>query len=85
MSGQSIERREPRRQGRYPSAVRWGWAAVLVIIVAAAAAAWIAVASRGSTNTPPAKPGLAQPADRSGDDADLMRRLERDKLVGKHK
>jgi hypothetical protein len=57
---------------------------VLMIVVAVAAAAWIAVASRGGTKTPPAKPGLAQPAGRYGDDADLMRRLERDRLVGKH-
>jgi hypothetical protein len=54
---------------------------VLVIVVAVAAAAWIAVASRGGT----AKPDHAQPAQRYGDDADLMRRLERHKLVEKQK
>jgi hypothetical protein len=58
---------------------------VLVIVVAASAAAWIAVASRGATVKPPAKPGLAQPAQRYGDTADLMRRLERHKLAGKRK
>ena len=34
---------------------------MLVVAVAVFAAAWIAVASRGSSATPPAKPGLAQP------------------------
>jgi hypothetical protein len=58
---------------------------VLVILVAVSAAVWIAVASRGDAATPPTKPGLAQPAHRYGDDADLMRRLERHKLVGKQK
>jgi hypothetical protein len=58
---------------------------VLVIAVAVSVAAWIAVASRGDSATPPAKPGLAKPADRYGDDADLMRRLERQKLVQKRK
>jgi hypothetical protein len=56
-----------------------------VIAVAVAAAAWIAVASRGSASPSPAKPGLLQPAARYGDDADLMRRLERRKLVEQHK
>jgi hypothetical protein len=58
---------------------------VLVIAVAIFAAAWIAVASRGGSSPPPAKPSLAKPAQRYGDDADLMRRLERKKLVGKQK
>jgi hypothetical protein len=58
---------------------------VLVIVVAVSAVAWIALASRGSTAKPPAKPGLAQPGRQYGDDADLMRRLERHKLVGKQK
>ena len=57
---------------------------MLVIAVAVSAAIWVAVASRGSSATPPTKPNLAQPAQRYGDDADLMRRLERNKLVGKH-
>ena len=56
-----------------------------MIAVAISAAAWIAVASRGSAPRSPAKPGTAQPADRYGDDADLMRRLERHKLVEQHK
>jgi hypothetical protein len=55
-----------------------------MIAVAIFAAAWIAVASRGSASPSPAKPGLA-PAARYGDDADLMRRLERRKLVEQHK
>jgi hypothetical protein len=58
---------------------------VVVLAVAVFAAAWIAVASRGSSTSPPAKPNLAQPGQRYGDDADLMRRLERHKLVGKQK
>ncbi|HEV8102390.1 MAG TPA: hypothetical protein VGP69_01505 [Gaiellaceae bacterium] len=65
--------------------MRWTWGVVLVIAVAVAAAAWIAVASRGSATPSPAKPGLAQPAGRYGDDADLMRRLERHKLVEQHR
>ncbi len=56
-----------------------------MLVVAVSAAAWIAIASHGSTATPPAKPGLAQPGQQYGDDADLMRRLERHKLVGKQK
>jgi hypothetical protein len=56
-----------------------------MIAVAIFAAAWIAVASRGSASPSPAKPGLAHPAARYGDDADLMRRLERRKLVEQHK
>jgi hypothetical protein len=56
-----------------------------VIAVAVAATAWIAFASRGGASPSPAKPGLAQPAARYGDDADLMRRLERRKLVEQHK
>ena len=58
---------------------------MLVIAVAVSVAAWIAVASRGGETTPPVKPGLANPAARYGDDADLMRRLERQKLVEKRK
>ena len=58
---------------------------MLVIAVAVAVAAWIAVASRGSSAKPPVRPGLAQPGRQYGDDADLMRRLERHKLVGKQK
>ena len=58
---------------------------MLVIVVAVSAVAWIALASRGSASKPPAKPGLAQPGRQYGDDADLMRRLERHKLVGKQK
>ena len=58
---------------------------MLVIAIAISAAAWIAVASRGDSTKPPAKPGLAQPSQRFGDDANLMRRLERHKLVGKQK
>ena len=58
---------------------------MLVIVVAVFAAMWVALASRGNSATPPAKPQRAQPAQRYGDDADLMRRLERHKLVGKTK
>ena len=58
---------------------------MLVVVVAVSAAIWVAVASRGSSATPPTKPNVAQPAQRYGDDADLMRRLERHKLVGKTK
>ena len=58
---------------------------MVVIAAAVSAAAWIAVASRGSSSHEPAKPGLAKPAQRYGDDADLMRRLERKKLTGSQK
>jgi hypothetical protein len=54
---------------------------VLVVVVAVFAAAWIAVSSHGSTPAPPAKPKLAPAAQRFGDNADLMRRLQRHKLV----
>ncbi len=58
---------------------------MLVIAVSVFAVTWIAVSSHGGSATPPAKPALAPPGQRYGDDADLMRRLERHKLVGKQK
>jgi hypothetical protein len=53
---------------------------VLAMVVAAAVAlASVYVISRGEST--PAKPSQADPAKQFGDDADLMRRLERPKLV----
>jgi hypothetical protein len=56
------------------------WLAVVVLLVAVGAAVAIAAASRGSDK--PVKPSRSPAADKQyGDDADLMRRLERKKLV----
>jgi hypothetical protein len=53
------------------------WVALLVAVAAAVLLA-IVLSSRGGT-TP--KPSQVSPAQQAGDDADLMRRLERHKLV----
>jgi hypothetical protein len=54
--------------------VRW---VVLLVVVAAALLAAVLVARGGSTT----KPTQVTPSQQVGDDADLMRRLERHKLV----
>ena len=55
------------------------WLGVLVLLVAVGVAVAIAAASRGSDK--PAKPATTPAASKQfGDDADLMRRLERKKL-----
>ena len=53
-----------------------GGAAALAVVVIGA----VAVGSRGSA-TPKQAPMQAKPAQQFGDDADLMRRLERKKLT----
>jgi hypothetical protein len=55
------------------------WVVLLVVIAAIVIAVAAAAISRGG-DTKPAKPA-AQPSKHFGDDADLMRRLERKKLV----
>jgi hypothetical protein len=47
----------------------------------AAAAVLVAVYAVSRNENAPAKPSQADPAKQFGDDADLMRRLERHKLV----
>jgi hypothetical protein len=61
----------------YPSGVRGRWVALLVAVAAAVLLA-VVLSSRGGS-TP--KPSKLSPAQQVGDDADLMRRLERHKLV----
>jgi len=59
-----------------------GWLGVFAVVaVAVFAAAAIAAFHRGGTSPATPKPGLADQSQRYGDDADLMRRLERKKLV----
>ena len=61
----------------YPSGVRGRWVALLVVVCAAALLA-VVLSSRGGS-TP--KPAQVSPSQQAGDDADVMRRLERHKLV----
>jgi hypothetical protein len=59
------------------------WLGVVVLLVAIGVAVAIAAASRGGEKPPkPSSPALSK---QFGDDADLMRRLERKKLVGQPK
>jgi hypothetical protein len=61
-------------------------AVVLVLVIAIAVAVAVAAASRGagkpSQPGPPAQPAVMRVGD---DDANLMRRLQRDKLARSHK
>jgi len=62
--------------------VRRKGTALIALLVAIAVVAAVALAARGGSDT--AKPPAFQPPDASkqyGDDADLMRRLERKKLT----
>jgi hypothetical protein len=54
-----------------------GTAAALAAVVIAA----IAIGSRGTSSPAPQTPLQAKPSQQFGDDADLMRRLERKKLT----
>jgi hypothetical protein len=65
------------REVIYPSGVRGRWVALLVAVAAAVFLA-VVLSSRGGS---PPKPSHVSPAQQVGDDADLMRRLERHKLV----
>jgi hypothetical protein len=65
------------REVIYPSGVRGRWVAVLVAVAAAVLLAVVLSSRSGSTP----KPSQVSPAQQVGDDADLMRRLERHKLV----
>jgi hypothetical protein len=56
---------------------------VVALVVAVGIAAAVALASRGGGPTP--KPLQAKPGQQFSDDADLMRRLERQKLVTRPK
>jgi hypothetical protein len=58
------------------------WLGVLAVVAVLAAVIAAVALSRGGGNAPrtPA-PGRAQPSRQSGDDADLMRRLQRQKIV----
>jgi hypothetical protein len=59
-----------------------GWLGVFAVAaVALVAAVAVAVFHGGGTSPATPKPGLADQSQRYGDDADLMRRLERKKLV----
>jgi hypothetical protein len=55
----------------------------LAVVVAAAVVTTLVGVSRGDDK--PRKPPVANPGNRFGDDADLMRRLERHKLVKREK
>ena len=59
-----------------------GWLGIFAVVAVALVAA-AAVAALRHGGRPPAtpKPGSAEQSQRYGDDADLMRRLERKKLV----
>jgi uncharacterized membrane protein YgcG len=59
--------------------VRRTWLGVLAAVAAAAVVATLVVVSHHDEQAP--KPPVANPSSRFGDDADLMRRLERHKLV----
>jgi hypothetical protein len=55
---------------------------VAVVAVLAAAVVAVALSDRGGGKSPaPAQPGHVKPSQQYGDDADLMRRLERKKHV----
>jgi hypothetical protein len=62
--------------------VRRIWVVVVVVVVAIAVAVVAAAISRGG-DAKPAKPAVRPPAasQQFGDDADLMRKLERKKLL----
>jgi hypothetical protein len=66
-----------RREVIYPSGVRGRWVALLVAVAAGVVLA-VVLSSRGGST---AKPAQVSPAQQAGDDADLMRRLQRHKLV----
>jgi hypothetical protein len=70
-----------RREVIYPSGVRGRWVALLVAVAAGVVLA-VVLSSRGGSTTKPARISPAQQAD---DDRDLMRRLERHKLVQRSK
>jgi hypothetical protein len=61
--------------------VRGRWV-VLLVVVAAAALPVVLLSSRGGSTPRPLK---VSPSQQFGDDADLMRRLERHKLVQRPK
>lgn len=63
--------------------MRRRWLGLIAVVVAAATGVTVAAVSRGEGS--PSKPVHANPANQVGDDADLMRRLERSKLVKKAK
>jgi hypothetical protein len=69
------------REVIYPSGVRGRWVALLVAVAAAVLLAAV-LTSRGGSSP---KPSQLSPAQQAGDDADLMRRLERHKLVQRQK
>lgn len=59
------------------------WAVLVVVLVAIAIAVSAAAISRGGGDAKPSKPAFHPPAasQQFADDADLMRKLERKKLV----
>lgn len=59
--------------------------AIAAAVLAVAVLGALALVGRGSTTRPNDQPFRADPAKQFGDDADLMRRLERKKLVDKAK
>ena len=59
--------------------MRRTWLGVVILLVAIGVAVAVAASSRGGDKV--RKPSLAPASQRFGDDADLMRRLERKKLV----
>jgi hypothetical protein len=65
------------REVIYPSGVRGRWVALLAAVAAAVLVAVVLTSRGGSTP----KPSHVSPAHQVGEDADLMRRLERHKLV----
>jgi len=56
-----------------------------LIAVAVALAAVVAIAAVSRGDSKPSRPAHFNPAQQFGDDANLMRRLQRDKLVKKAK
>jgi hypothetical protein len=67
----------------YPSPVRRRWLGLIAVVLVAAAVVAVAVVSRGDGK--PAEPAQLSPSKQFGDDANLMRRLQRERLVKKAK
>src|SRR2546425_10671424 len=74
------EKGEDPPSERYPGQVRRRWLGVITG-VAVAVVIVVSVASRGGSSPARQSPSQVRPSQQTGDDADLMRRLERRKLV----
>jgi len=63
--------------------VRRTWLVVVIVLAAVGIAVAVAALTRGGETAKPKTPSVE--SQRFGDDADLMRRLERKKLVGQQR